>query len=141
MKTILLLAIICVCSFCSAAELSNRFAALSQIESADNNLARGKAGERGRFQESKSVFHEFNPSLCWKNFHFLTNADFALASAQIVMVTRQLDFRKQFHRSPTDAEWYLLWHCPARVNHPSRKDKDIAQRFANLAAKLSRGKL
>ena len=114
-----------------------RFKSLSQIESGDNDMAKGKDGERGRYQETEKVWREYNPPDCWQNFGSLTNSNFALAAAQGVMAIRVLSFKESHHREPTDFEWYLLWHRPARVLNPEPAEAERARRFANLCKQPS----
>ena len=144
MKTLILLALVFLkgCTLCPARDLrltnaDLRFEALSQIESGDNDFAIGKDGERGRYQESQSVFREYNPKNCWPNFKYLTNADLAWGSACGVMLIRDSDFKEKYRREPTDAEWYLLWHRPSRPLHPKPIEAARAQRFANLVKQLT----
>ncbi len=133
MKSALAILIVCIAWTCPALD---RFAALSQIESGDNDAAVGKAGERGRYQETEAVWREFNPTNCWQNFHYLTNANFALASVQGVMMNRSLQFKSRTGRWPSDFEWYLLWSSPSRVDHPTKFKASVARRFANLCSRL-----
>ena len=129
MKT---LVAICVAGFCLAASAMDRFAALSMIESGDNDFAIGPQDERGRYQFSHSVIVEFHIDA-----DRLTNSVYALAQAQQIQQARTAAFVSVHHRLPTDAEWYLLWHRPASVlskanTQPATVDCGLARRFANL---------
>jgi hypothetical protein len=116
---------------------AERFKALSQIESGDNDLKPGKDGERGRYQMTYRSWCEYEPKECWPNFRYMTNADFALAAAEGVMSIRVMEFMRRSTRWPTDTEWCLLWHAPARIHKPTVADKDYCTRFYNILHKQS----
>jgi hypothetical protein len=63
---------------------------------------------------------------------FSHDARSALQTAQVIRRHRCAAFTARHHRPPTDAEWYLLWTCPARVDHPGPIKTARAARFANL---------
>ncbi len=128
-----------------AASAMDRFAALSQIESGDNDSAVGKAGEVSRYQimpgewsactSNVLVFPLGHPEQTRKQIP--TNKIDANEVAIEVQWRRTESFVKRHHRQPTDAEWYLLWHRPATVlggRKPTARELDRAQRFANLCA-------
>jgi hypothetical protein len=112
----------------------DRFAALSMIESGDNDRAIGRDGEVSRYQ--------ILPAL-WREYSFAGEApqheEDARGVTQRIMPPRVLDFERIHGRPPTDFEWYLLWHRPGRVMDPTRAEADRAQRFANLCAVSHRG--
>ena len=145
MKTLILLALVFLkgCTLCPASDLrltnaDLRFEALSQIESGDNDFAVGKDGERGRYQESELVWHEMYSPRWWSRFpQQITNSDYSLIAAKQVMLKRTQHFIATHHREPTDFEWYLLWHRPARVLNPKPVEAARAQRFANLVKQLT----
>lgn len=102
------------------------FSALSQVESGDNDRAIGPKGERTRYQILPAV---------WKRFGGGANPVepvSALRVAELVMRPRVDSFIKTQGRPPSAQEWYLLWHCPARVMSPRKSDTQKAERFANL---------
>lgn len=102
------------------------FSALSQVESGDNDRAIGPKGERTRYQILPAV---------WKRFGGGANPVepvSALRVAESVMRPRVNSFIKTQGRPPSAQEWYLLWHCPARVMSPRKADLEKAERFANL---------
>ena len=105
----------------------DRFAALSMIESGDNDHARGRDGELSRYQFSAGVIAEFQIDTTR-----LEDPTYAREQAVRVMNYRCSIFDHQFHRVPTDVEFYLLWHRPDHVEHPTGRELERAQRFANL---------
>ena len=116
-------------SFCISLEAMDRWAALSQIESGDNDRAVGAAGEISRYQVRPDVWRE----------HARINADCqkqedALAVAQRLMKQRSADFERTYHRPPNDFEFYVLWNAPAQIKQPSRAVRERAERFCNLVA-------
>ena len=107
----------------------NKFEALSQTESDDNDLAVGLAGERSRYQITEKVWRE-NTSL---PFSDAVKPAIALWVVEHLMVFRVSDFYERHHRMPNDYEWYLIYSCPSEVEHPSKTKSETATRFANLA--------
>lgn len=124
MKTFFLSYVLCA----SVVNVSamDRFEALSQIESGDNDLARGRAGEVSRYQIMPAVWQQYT----LQPLSSATNAAAAEIVAKVIMADRLPESGKV-----TDRQFYLLWHCPARVNHPTKADAARAQRFANLCSK------
>jgi hypothetical protein len=126
---------ICIAAF--SAPAMDRFAALAQIESADqqhplgDDFRTGPDGELSRFQISPAVIAEFNIDAAR-----LTDPVYALEQAGRIMRERCHAFEDLYHRSPTDFEFYVLWHRPARLLAGSSPltaaESDRAQRFANL---------
>jgi hypothetical protein len=108
----------------------DRFSALSMIESGDRDNAHGPDGEVTRFQISPETLREFGI----RRADLRTEAG-ALAVAKRIMEVRAARFAAEYHRPPTAGEWYLLWHRPGRVNHPTARELERAQRFANLVSR------
>ena len=109
----------------------NRWAALSQIESSNNDYAIGTVGEISRYQIRPEVWvHYAAPNTAWQ-----VPAN-ALAVAKKVMQARCADFQKKFQRSPNDFEFYLLWNAPAQVQCPSPVVRLRAKRFCRLVQKV-----
>ena len=109
-----------------------RFAALSQVESGDNDFAVGGAGEISRFQIKRQNWLGGNPH----------DAAIALENAKAIMTVRCAQFEKAAKRPATDAEFYALWNAPSIALAGRPLPKVIAQRaerFANLAAKIEKG--
>jgi hypothetical protein len=126
---------ICVTAFSALA--MDRFAALAQIESASkqhplgNDLCVGPDRELSRYQISPAVIAEHHIDAAR-----LADPVYALEQAKSIMRARCGAFEVRHHRSPTDFEFYILWHRPARLLAGSslitRSEADRAQRFANL---------
>ena len=107
---------------------AQRLSALSAVESGHNDRAIGPRGEVSRFQVLPSI---------WKRSGGRTNpADRSNAQrvAALVMRPRVDSFVKTHQRAPSSQEWYLLWHCPARVMRPTQSDLAKATRFSRLLA-------
>lgn len=125
-------AVVALCAFCFLVSLSalamDRFAALSMIESGNDDNAIGPSGEVSRYQILPATWQHY----CNGRALDPLNATNSLSIAQAVMSERCAQFQETNHRPPTDFEFYLLWNCPARVAHPSKLAADRAQRFANL---------
>lgn len=98
--------------------------ALASVESGNNDYAVGRANELSRYQLSLGVINEW---------HFdassMTNQPYALSCAKQVLA-----YRLAHYTAPAGIYYEaLLWRCPARVNKPTRADKDYANRVKNLA--------
>ncbi len=107
----------------------DRWAALSQLESGDNDLAIGAAGEVSRYQVKLDLWRRYAAANAdWQN-----PAD-ALKVAQEVMKGRCSGFEETFHRAPTDFEFYVLWNAPSQVQRPGKAVRERAERFCNLVA-------
>jgi len=124
------LIVLILAGLCPAAGLSgmDRWAALSMIESGDNDRAIGPGGEISRFQIRPELWPGGNP----------TNAQIALAVAQQIMLPRVEEFRKSHQRMPTDFEFYVLWNAPWQADHPSAVVTERARRFSNLIGVIQR---
>ena len=104
-----------------------RWAALAQLESGNNDHALGAAGEISRYQIKPRVWHRYAPaSANWRN------AEQSLPIAQAAMHDRCANFQKTFRRPPTDFEFYVLWNAPAQIRKPSPTVAKRARRFCNL---------
>jgi hypothetical protein len=114
--------LVCGCALVSSANAMNRWAALSMIESGDDDQAIGSVGEVSRFQIRPNLWPGGDP----------VNAHLALSVAQNIMHDRMAKFKQTHGRAPTDFEFYVLWNAPQEVNHPARVVAKRAQRFANL---------
>jgi len=107
-----------------------RWAALSQLESGDNDFALGAAGEISRYQIKPDVWRRHAPP----DAHYERQAE-ALGVAREVMVERCASFERRFKRAPTDFEFYVLWNAPAEISHPGGIVAKRAQYFCNLVAR------
>jgi hypothetical protein len=112
------------CSHCRAME---RWTALAQIESGNNDHARGLAGEVSRYQIKPRVWHRYaSANSNWRN------AEQSLPIAKAAMRDRCAAFQRTFRRPPTDFEFYVLWNAPGQIRKPSQAVAKRAQRFCNL---------
>jgi len=114
--------------FAASCSATDRFEALSQLESGNDDFTMGKAGEVSRFQIMPDIWR-LNTSLPISRS---TNYDASKFIAGKIQGERVRDFALHHNRLPTDREWALLWHCPGRVDRPTKGDADYAQRFINL---------
>jgi hypothetical protein len=108
--------------FAMTASAMDRWAALSMIESGDNDRAIGPDGEISRFQIRHKLWPGGDPQ----------NAKVALLVAQEIIRPRLAQFQKSHEREATDFEFYVLWNAPWQVDHPSPVVTERARRFANL---------
>lgn len=106
----------------TAASAMDRWAALSMIESGDNNSAVGPAGEISCFQIQQYLWPGGDPQ----------NRELALSVAQELMRARTAKFQQIHKREATDFEFYVLWNAPRQTDHPSAVVTERARRFANL---------
>ncbi|MGD0744750.1 MAG: hypothetical protein ABSA45_06310 [Verrucomicrobiota bacterium] len=118
------LAVLILTGLCLAAtsRAMDRWAALSMIESGDNDCAVGPGGEISRYQIRPELWPGGNP----------TNTQTALAAAHQIMLPRIEAFSRSHQRFPTDFEFYVLWNAPWQVDHPSAAVTERARRFSNL---------
>lgn len=121
--------IMVILGFCVSSPALDRWAALSQIESRNNDNAIGAVGEISRYQVRREVWLKLaSPGADWQK------PQDALVVAQQVMKERCAQFDKEHHRSPTDFEFYVLWNAPAQITHPSKAVRERAERFCNLVS-------
>jgi hypothetical protein len=119
--------LVLVFGVCFRLQAMDRWAALSQIESGDNDRAVGRQGEVSRFQILPEVWRRYAPVRAnWRK------PDDALSVAKVAMQERCLAFERRFHRSPNDVEFYVLWNAPSQLPRPSKTVYQRAQRFQNL---------
>lgn len=114
-----------------SAAAMDRFAALSMIESGDDDFAFGQHTEVSRFQIQREVWLQATNAPITES----TNAAVALAVAQAIAAERCKIFEAKHGRPATDFEFYVLWNSPAQINHPSPAVRERAQRFENLVQK------
>jgi hypothetical protein len=124
-----LIVLVAALAMISSARAMDRWAALSMIESGDDDSAIGSLGEVSRFQIRPYLWPGGNPH----------NAGVALDVAQKIMKPRVAKFEHAHNRVPTDFEFYVLWNAPQEVNHPCRAVSKRAQRFANLVERTNAG--
>jgi hypothetical protein len=107
----------------------DRWTALSQLETQDNDRAIGAAGEVSRYQIKPRLWRRYAQSDAdWKN------PTQALAAAQELMKERCAAFERRHNRPPTDFEFYVLWNAPAQVQRPRQAVRERAERFCRLVA-------
>jgi len=116
----------------SQAGAMDRFTALSQVESGDNDFAVGRAGEISRYQ----IRRELWAKLTHLPLSQATNSSVAFSVARSIALARSESFRQQFNRPPTDLEFYILWNAPGEIDHPSHRVRSRATLYANLVAAM-----
>jgi hypothetical protein len=120
-------AVVLVFGLCPRLEAMDRWTALSQIESGDDDRALGSAGEISRYQIKPEVWRRYAPATAdW------TKPADALLVAREAMQDRCAAFERSAHRPPTDFEFYILWNAPAQIQHPGKAVSSRAERFCNL---------
>src|SRR5579862_6567094 len=127
MKAIaLLLVLLPACAFGM-----DRSAALSMLETGDNDHAVGSAGEISRYQVRKTEWRTVTNS---SNY---TDCETARKVMLRIMDKRIEAFRAHFGRSPSDFEFYALWNAPSQAmdGKISRTVAARCERFANLCAR------
>ena len=107
----------------------DRWAALSQIETRDNDNAVGAAGEISRYQVRPKLWRRYAADADWKN------PAVALAAAQQIMKDRCAGFERAYNRPPTDFEFYILWNAPAQIDRPRKAVRERADRFCHLVSR------
>jgi len=116
-----------VIGMCLPMKAMDRWSALSQIESGNNDYSIGHVGEVSRYQIKPDLWRRYaSTSADW------TNPTHALAVARQAMRDRCAAFERAAHRPPTDAEFYILWNAPAQVDRPCKVVLARAERFRNL---------
>jgi hypothetical protein len=108
----------------------DRFTALSQIESGDNDFAVGRAGEISRYQIRRELWQKVTSVPLSQ----ATNSAVAINVAKSIAMARMENFRQQYNRPPTDLEFYILWNAPGEISHPSHVVRSRASLYANLVS-------
>lgn len=127
---LLLLSVACSVHAMPTGREADRYSALAMIETGNNDRAIGKkAHEVSRYGIRPDVWYEFAGTLPLSS---AVNPFTAIQVGEALMRPRVAHFTRRHGRPPTDMEWSLLWHCPARVRHPTADDRDYALRFSNL---------
>ena len=106
----------------------DRLAALSMIETGDNDRMVGGAGEISRYQILKREWHSVTSSARF------TDPEVARAVTLQLIDRRVKSFEAVYNRPPTDFEFYGLWNAPAQVlqGRVSRTVAERCRRYANL---------
>jgi hypothetical protein len=100
--------------------------ALGQIETGDNDNARGRAGEVSRFQIMPRVWARYSHSTNYNN------EAIAWGVAKAILEARSSYFIRSHNRPPTPFEIYVLWNAPGQIDRPKRVVSERAIRFSNL---------
>jgi hypothetical protein len=136
-KTFIPILLVLVLTAVGAAAM-DRFDALSQIESRNNDLAIGRHQEISRYQILPAYWRQ---AVAWKDPATQLQPTDPAAARRVVnwiMQERCRAFVARYHRQPTDFEYYILWHRPAcfvgrSVPRPiTTAELDRGQRFASL---------
>jgi len=107
----------------------DRWAALSQLETRDDDNAIGTAGEVSRYQIKPKLWRRYaRLEADWKN-----PAE-ALSAAKELMKERCTRFESLYNRPPTDFEFYVLWNAPSQIKRPRKVVRERAERFSRLVA-------
>ena len=127
----------CVCvvlllALAGKAGAMDRFTALSQIESGDNDYAIGQAGEISRYQIRRELWQQ----MTHLPLDQATNSAVAYHIAKSIALARSENFRQQYNRPPTDLEFYILWNAPGEIDHPSYRVRHRAELYANLVSAM-----
>jgi len=106
----------------------DRLAALSMIETGNNDRVVGRAGEISRYQILKVEWRSVTNSTRYTDPQTARNVTLRLLDRRVVA------FRETYHRSPTNFEFYGLWNAPSQVmeRRVSRTVAERCRRFANL---------
>ena len=115
-------------------------AALSQVESGDDDAAIGHDGEVSRYQVTPVEWRREvellrlkaeSQSLPFTPLDPKNPADARIVALQI-WGNRLDTFRLAYQRRPNVAELYLIWHRPGRPLAPKKRERERAERFENL---------
>lgn len=124
MRTLALLFVLCpMVSFGM-----ERLAALSMIETGNNDRMVGRAGEISRYQILKREWRSVTSSTRY------TDPETAKAVTLVLIERRAQSFQANYNRPPTNFEFYGLWNAPGQVlnRRVSRTVAERCQRYANL---------
>ena len=124
MKTVTLLLVLCpMLSFGM-----DRLAALSMIETGNNDRMVGRAGEISRYQILKREWRSVTNSARY------ADPETAKAVTMKLIDRRVQAFQAAYNRPPTNFEYYALWNAPAQVleGRVSRVVAERCRRYANL---------
>ena len=104
------------------------------IESGNNDLAIGQAGEVSRFQIRPQVWRQYSRSRAYQD------ADVAALVAQKHIAYLETLFRERTGREATDLDIYILWNAGPgyyerrgfSLERVHREIRERAQRYVNL---------
>ncbi len=106
----------------------DRLAALSMIETGNNDRMVGRAGEISRYQILKREWRSVTSSTRY------TDPETAKAVTLVLIERRAQAFQANYNRPPTNFEFYALWNAPGQVlnRRVSRTVAERCQRYSNL---------
>jgi hypothetical protein len=106
----------------------DRLAALSMIETGNNDRMVGRAGEISRYQILKREWRSVTNSTRY------TDPETARAVTLKLLDRRVQQFHAVHNRPPTNFEFYALWNAPTQVleGRVSRVVSERCRRYANL---------
>ena len=106
----------------------DRLAALSMIETGNNDRMVGRAGEISRYQILKREWRSVTNSTRY------TDPQVAKAVTLALIDRRVQAFQATYNRPPTNFEFYALWNAPGQVleRRVSRTVAERCRRYANL---------
>ena len=106
----------------------DRLAALSMIETGNNDRMVGRAGEISRYQILKREWRSVTNSIRYQD------PETAKAVTLKLIDRRVQTFQATYNRPPTNFEFYALWNAPAQVleGRVSRVVAERCRRYANL---------
>ncbi len=107
---------------------SDRLAALSMLETGNNDRAIGRAGEVSRYQILRREWRSVTNSVAY------TDSETARQVVLKLMDKRIRSFQALYGREPSDFEYYGLWNAPSQVlrGRVSPVVAERCRRFANL---------
>jgi hypothetical protein len=125
MKLTILILTLCL-SASAQSSMETRLRALAEVETGTKDRAIGRAGEVSRYQISPRVWRQYS--------HLPLEAADNPFTAQAVVV--KIMSERTGNRSVTDAEWYLIYHRPARWNCPKPAERERGERFSAVCGRL-----
>lgn len=133
LKTLLVLAL----STMSLHAGLDKLAAISMIETGDNDSAVGRAGEVSRYQIKPAIWHQYTESKTYRD---------PKMSAKIAaqhLEELETAFRNKTGREPTDFDRYVMWNGGltyyARVKFSPKAVKEVIRERANRYVNLRKG--
>ena len=106
----------------------DRLAALSMLETGNNDRIVGRAGEISRYQILKSEWRSVTNSLRY------ADPDTARTVTLTLLDRRLQAFRSAYNRNPTNFEFYALWNAPSQMleGRISHRVAERCRRYSNL---------
>jgi hypothetical protein len=104
---------------------------LAEVETGDDDNARGPSGERTRYQILPRVWRDYS-----KQPIASASPKHATDVARKILSDRVDVFQRRHGRAPNDEEVYALWHRPARVHRLTKTEAGRCERFGRVARKF-----